>query len=53
MTILREREAASLLGVSVQTLRRLRKAGTGPRHFRIGRNILYRRGDVIAWTEVQ
>ena len=46
-------EAADLLRAPVATLRYLRHRGTGPRGFRAGRRVLYRRDDVTAWIESQ
>jgi predicted DNA-binding transcriptional regulator AlpA len=48
--LLRLAEVSDLLGVPVGTLRHWRYAGTGPRSARIGRNIVYRRGDVEQWV---
>jgi excisionase family DNA binding protein len=42
-------EAAALLRAPVPTLRYWRHLGTGPRSFRLGRRVLYRRDDVNAW----
>ena len=46
-------EAAELLRAPVATLRYWRHLGTGPRSFRLGRRVLYRRDDVTAWVEDQ
>jgi excisionase family DNA binding protein len=46
-------EAAELLRAPVATLRYWRHLGTGPRSFRLGRRVVYRRGDVSAWIESQ
>jgi len=48
-----EKEAAALLGVSVDTLRRLRKTGTGPVSARFGRCVRYPRAAFTAWAEAQ
>jgi excisionase family DNA binding protein len=44
--LVREKEAAHLLSVSHATLRRWRYLGQGPRFYRIGRCVRYRRQDV-------
>lgn len=44
-------EAAELLRAPVATLRYWRHLGTGPRSFRLGRRVLYRRDDLQAWVE--
>lgn len=46
-------EAADLLRAPVATLRYWRHLGTGPRSFRLGRRVLYRRDDVLAWIDAQ
>lgn len=46
-----EREAAEILGVSAQTLRRRRSRARGPRYFKIGRHVVYREADVAAYLE--
>ncbi len=46
-------EAALLLRAPVATLRYWRHRGTGPRSFRLGRRVLYRRDDLQAWVEEQ
>ena len=44
-------EAADLVRAPVATLRYWRHRGTGPRSFRLGRRVLYRRDDVDAWIQ--
>jgi excisionase family DNA binding protein len=44
-------EAAELLRAPVATLRYWRHLGTGPRSFRVGRRVLYRRVDLNAWID--
>ena len=44
-------EAAALLRAPVATLRYWRHLGTGPASFRLGRRVLYRRGDLLAWID--
>jgi len=46
-------EAAALLRAPVATLRYWRHLGTGPRSFRLGRRVLYRRDDLNAWIHSQ
>jgi excisionase family DNA binding protein len=46
-------EAADLLRAPVATLRYWRHLGTGPRSFRLGRHVLYRRDDLRAWIDAQ
>lgn len=46
-------EVAEMLGVPVATLYRWRHRGEGPRGYRIGRHVRYRRAAVDAWVETQ
>ncbi len=46
-------EAADLLRAPVATLRYWRHLGTGPRSFRLGRRVLYRRDDLHTWIDAQ
>ncbi|SDY51607.1 DNA binding domain-containing protein, excisionase family [Modestobacter sp. DSM 44400] len=46
-------EAAELVRAPVATLRYWRHLGTGPRSFRLGRRVLYRRDDLRAWIDTQ
>ena len=46
-------EAAELLRAPVATLRYWRHLGTGPRSFRLGRRVLYRRDDLHAWIDAR
>ena len=46
-------EVSELTGVPVATLRYWRHTGTGPRSFRIGKRIAYRREDVESWLARQ
>lgn len=51
---LTERQTAALLGLSVDTMRRYRAAGIGPKWARLGiRVVRYRRADVITWARGQ
>jgi excisionase family DNA binding protein len=44
-------EAAEVLRAPVATLRYWRHLNTGPRSFRLGRRVLYRRDDLHAWID--
>ena len=46
-------EAAELVRAPVATLRYWRHLGRGPRSFRLGRRVLYRRDDLRAWIDTQ
>jgi excisionase family DNA binding protein len=46
-------EAAQLVRAPVATLRYWRHLGTGPRSFRLGRRVLYRRDDLHTWIDAQ
>ncbi|TFV57425.1 helix-turn-helix domain-containing protein [Geodermatophilus sp. DF01-2] len=46
-------EAAEVLRAPVATLRYWRHLGTGPRSFRRGRRVLYRREDLYAWVDAR
>jgi excisionase family DNA binding protein len=46
-------EAAALLRAPVATLRYWRHLGTGPRSFRLGRRLLYRRDDLHDWIDAR
>ena len=46
-------ETAELLRTPVATLRWWRHTGQGPRSFKIGRRVTYRRSDLEDWTEAQ
>jgi excisionase family DNA binding protein len=50
-SLLDQKTAAKLLGVSVRTLERHRITGTGPRFARLGRLIRYRRSDLDDWVQ--
>jgi excisionase family DNA binding protein len=49
--LLTSAETAELLRVPVRTLYVWRGAGNGPRAYRVGKHVLYRRRDVEAWLE--
>ena len=46
-------EAAEALRTPLATLRYWRYLGTGPRGFRVGRRVFYRRGELDAWLDAQ
>jgi predicted DNA-binding transcriptional regulator AlpA len=46
-------EVADLVRKPVATLRWWRHLGTGPRSFKIGRDVRYRRSDVHDWIDQQ
>ena len=46
-------EVAAIAGAPIATLRYWRHLGTGPRSFRLGRRVVYRVGDLRAWTDTQ
>ncbi len=46
-------EAASILGLAPSTLAKLRLGGDGPVYCKLGRRVVYRRGDLAAWLETR
>jgi excisionase family DNA binding protein len=46
ISLLTEHQCAERLGVSISTVRRMRRTNTGPSYFRIGRLVRYRHEDV-------
>lgn len=48
-SLLSEAQTCELTGLAERTLQRKRLDGTGPRFVKLGRRILYRRADVLAW----
>jgi predicted DNA-binding transcriptional regulator AlpA len=51
--LLRLPEVAELTGLPVNTLRFWRHQGTGPKSVKLGRRVVYRECDVVAWIEEQ
>lgn len=49
-SLLNQKQAAAILGISVRTLERYRVAGTGPRFSRLGRLVRYRECDLEEWV---
>ena len=50
-TFLATPDAAALLGVHPDTLRRLRREGGGPPFVRIGRAVRYRADELLVWAD--
>jgi predicted DNA-binding transcriptional regulator AlpA len=50
-SLLNQKAASKLLGLSVRTLERHRVAGTGPPYACLGRLIRYRESDLKDWVE--
>lgn len=50
---LSSQDLADELGVPVSTVYAWNYKGTGPRLYRLGRHVRYRRADVDAWIETQ
>lgn len=48
---MRESDAAAYIGVAPKTLANWRSAGKGPRYCKLGRMIVYQRGDLDAYFE--
>lgn len=44
-------EAATIVRLKRKTLEKFRCTGGGPAFLKLGRRVLYRRGDLIAWAE--
>lgn len=53
MDLLTIHEAADLLRVPVSTLRYWRHIGQGPKSFKLGARVAYRRQDLEAWVQQQ
>jgi hypothetical protein len=50
--VVREREAAQHIGMSIAFLRQARRDGRGPAHFRLGRTVRYQIADLDAWLSI-
>ena len=48
-TLLTQRQAAEYLCLSERTLERWRVTGVGPCYVKLGRRVLYRLEDLVAW----
>ncbi len=46
-------EVADLTGLQEATLRWFRHCGKGPRSGKLGRRVMYRESDVLAWIDQQ
>ncbi len=53
MTIMRVKEAAKYLGLSVSMLNKWRVTGEGPKFIKLGRAVAYRISDLHDWLERQ
>ena len=53
MKLLTLAEVAAVTRTPVATLRYFRHLGVGPRSFKLGRRVVYREDDVVAWIESQ
>jgi DNA-binding transcriptional MerR regulator len=53
MKILTLEEVAALTRVPAATLRFWRHKGIGPQSFRVGRRVVYKEADVVAWLDEQ
>lgn len=49
--LLSEQETSALTGLAERTLQRKRLDGTGPKFVKLGRRVLYRRRNVLAWID--
>jgi hypothetical protein len=45
--------AAAFTGLAIATLAKLRCVGGGPKFFKLGRKVLYRRGDLADWLNAR
>ena len=50
--LLRTKEAARFLGISIRTLEKHRTYGTGPTYRKVGGRVLYAVEDLQAWTAI-
>lgn len=46
-------QVAAMTGIPEATLRWYRHVGSGPPSFKLGRRVMYREEDVLAWIEAQ
>jgi predicted DNA-binding transcriptional regulator AlpA len=51
--LLKLQEVAAMTGIPENTLRFWRHQGTGPKSAKLGRRVVYREADVLAWVEEQ
>lgn len=52
-TLLKLEEVAALTGLPMSTLRYWRLRGEGPPMFRLGRRVVAKRSDVVAWIDAE
>jgi excisionase family DNA binding protein len=52
-TMMTPEDLANFLGVPVATLYRWRHQGDGPRAYKVGRHLRWRRADVEQWLDLQ
>jgi predicted DNA-binding transcriptional regulator AlpA len=48
-TLISDAGVASLLGISVRTLARMKASGRGPAHRKIGKRVWYPKADVVSY----
>ena len=53
MELLRVPEVSELTGIAEATLRFWRHTGTGPPSAKLGRRVVYREAEVLAWIDAQ
>ena len=53
MKLLTLPEVAAVTRTPIATLRYFRHLGVGPRSFKLGRRVVYREEDVVAWIQSQ
>lgn len=51
--LLKIEETSTLTRTPVATLRYWRHVGSGPRSFKVGRRVMYRKSDIEAWLSEQ
>ncbi len=51
--LLRVPDVSALTGIPEATLRFWRHEGTGPQSAKLGRRVVYRESDVLAWIDAQ
>lgn len=53
MDLLFIQEVADLTRIAPNSLRNMRTEGRGPKSFKLGRRVVYKREDVLAWIDAQ
>lgn len=51
MKLMTTSEVGDICRTPVETVRYWRHVGKGPKSFKLGRRVLYREADVLAWIE--